>query len=397
MIITTTNIIKSLFLLLSIFIVVTATGDQVDITATQDAYVESNQPNTPHNNDRLVIADSSNVQSYSLLEFSLLDVPRDSRITSVQLIIPLLNSFSYPNDGLVEVRLIQPLQTWNEDTVTFNNRPTESDFIALINLTNTQVVTVTDIVRGLHIACEDPVIGFYLKRGTVNDINIELESKEGNGNVNSPVDSVTQITLRVTFEDGDPLISTDKDILCEGESARIARSNQEPADPIQYSWLSSTDELTIIYEQNRNYSMTASYKGCSRTESVIVREVPTPVAVLTASTDVIYIGYKPSELKLNCHVIRGSGPFTYSINNDQFSESPNRSISPTRDTEYRCTVSGENGCRGTSNDVSIKVVDVRCGTDNTNVTLCNSDKQEICVTQDRVCSLLCSGATLGLC
>lgn len=111
----------------------------------------------------------------------------------------------------------------------------------------------------------------------------------------------------------------------------------------------------------------------------------------------VYYGYAPEECTtLNGSASGGSSSYQYLWSNGATTASI--SVCPTDSTSYTLTVTDSNGCIK-SDQVSVKVIDVRCN-DKGKVTICHNpgkNQVTICVSPNAVESQLANGDMLGSC
>lgn len=118
------------------------------------------------------------------------------------------------------------------------------------------------------------------------------------------------------------------------------------------------------------------------------------VYALNAAVDAkntLYIGYGPSSLTLTATVQGGTADYQYSWSNGQQTQSAPVSS----EGMYTVVVTDAKGCQATAS-IEIKILDVRCGNDNSKVKICHNDKT-ICVADDAVQEHLNHGDHVGAC
>lgn len=114
----------------------------------------------------------------------------------------------------------------------------------------------------------------------------------------------------------------------------------------------------------------------------------------------VYYGYAPAQCAtLSATALTGTAPFTYAWSNGSSSQNPN--VCPTTTTIYTVTITDANGCNGTA-QVTVQVIDVRCGGGNKNVEIChynsaNNTYTTQCVKTNQVPGHLSHGDALGEC
>jgi hypothetical protein len=152
---------------------------------------------------------------------------------------------------------------------------------------------------------------------------------------------------------------------------------------------------TSRFDQTEAFDLPPTYM-C--TAPLTVAAVATSSVFTGGDAKVVYLGYGPQTVKL-----QASGDAS-----NQYTWSPAAGLSnanvadpvftPTKVGSYTFTVTAVNSdqCTKTAS-ISIKVVDVRCGTAaNPKVLVCNKGRAQ-CVTPGEVANLLRKGATLGAC
>lgn len=120
-----------------------------------------------------------------------------------------------------------------------------------------------------------------------------------------------------------------------------------------------------------------------------------PLIVDAGTCQVVYYGYQPlSCTMLNTMVSGGNPPYSYAWSNGMTGASIQ--VCPTTSQAYTVTVTDDNG--NTSSDgVTVEVLDVRCGNNNTKVLLCHNGTNTLCVGSNAVADHLGHGDYLGTC
>lgn len=148
------------------------------------------------------------------------------------------------------------------------------------------------------------------------------------------------------------------------------------------------------------YLVTYTYtneNGCTAAveKSIVVNAAPT---VNAGSNQTVYYGYAP----MQCATLSGSasgGTPAYSFAWSNGSNTAQTNVCPVVTTQYTLSVTDQNNCSGSSN-VTVNVVDVRCGPNGRKVTVCHvADKKtvEICVDAHAVPAHLAHGDKIGRC
>jgi hypothetical protein len=145
-----------------------------------------------------------------------------------------------------------------------------------------------------------------------------------------------------------------------------------------------THSITYTYTNNN---------GCNSTASATITVTDAPVA--SAGEDkVVYYGYQTTRCTtLAATATSGSGSYTYRWNTGATSQKIE--VCPTTTTTYTVTVTDASGCSSTD-EVTVKVYDVRCGNKNDKVIVCHKGKP-ICIAPQAVQAHLDHGDVLGDC
>ncbi|MBU1821874.1 MAG: SBBP repeat-containing protein, partial [Bacteroidetes bacterium] len=141
---------------------------------------------------------------------------------------------------------------------------------------------------------------------------------------------------------------------------------------------------------------TSGAGGCTTvmTGSVAVAVNPLP-AVSANGGGTLYLGYGPACTVLTATAIGGSGSYTYQWSGSNGSQST-ISVCPETTTAYTVTATDGNGCVSAPAEVSVTVIDVRCGNKNDKVIVCHNGK-ELCISANAVATHLAHGDQLGSC
>jgi len=114
-----------------------------------------------------------------------------------------------------------------------------------------------------------------------------------------------------------------------------------------------------------------------------------------ADKDVVY-GYGSNCITLNGVAAGGVAPYSYSwLPGGSLPNNSSAEVCPTTTTTYTLRVTDATGC-SRSDDVTISVNDVRCGSKMDKVRICHND-EEICVAKESVEAHLKHGDALGSC
>ncbi len=126
----------------------------------------------------------------------------------------------------------------------------------------------------------------------------------------------------------------------------------------------------------------------------LINEGLNGLSIEAGDCEVVYYGYAPKSCQtLSVIVSGGSTPYTFHWSNGANTQTT--SVCPSTTTIYAVTVTDHNGVTAEDN-VTVQVVDVRCGNNNNKVTLCHS-QQTLCVAQSAVPAHLSHGDVLGVC
>lgn len=163
------------------------------------------------------------------------------------------------------------------------------------------------------------------------------------------------------------------------------------------------------YAQNKgdfNLTLSNACGFCSPTDGTVSANPGTPVSPGGAA-NTLYIGYGPSSVDLTAMGSGGSGSYSYAWTspNGTLSASSGGTVtaSPTVTETYSVIISDNNGCGAVTRDITINVVDVRCGKKNDKILVCKvppgnpGNVHNICVSPNAVASHLATGSYLGSC
>jgi type IX secretion system substrate protein len=154
---------------------------------------------------------------------------------------------------------------------------------------------------------------------------------------------------------------------------------------------------------NYRIRLLSSLPTCTGTDngSDIVIQPPPPVAISVSPSptnpagdpNTIYLGYGPQSVVLTAST---ASSYSWSSVPGGFMSSVQApAVSPTVTTTYSVTIANSLGCSSTAS-VTIYVVDLRCGNNNNNVTICHNNKTK-CVASSAVAAHLAHGDYLGGC
>jgi len=133
--------------------------------------------------------------------------------------------------------------------------------------------------------------------------------------------------------------------------------------------------------------------GNTSTGTAIVT-VKSSLSVDAGSETTVYYGYSPlASASLSATASGGGGSYSYKWSTS--AKTSSITVSPTATTVYYVTVTDANGCTATDS-VQVDVIDVRCGTSNSGVSVCKSGSTS-CVSSSDVPAYLKKGYTMGSC
>ena len=179
--------------------------------------------------------------------------------------------------------------------------------------------------------------------------------------------------------------------------------------PLAYLWSTGSQAQDISGLKAGTYSVLIKDKnGCKDSVSVTLTDPPairtlnliTPNPTVTGQLrNIVYRGYGPQTVAISLRVYGGVPPFTF--NWGAYGNTPSVNVSPLFTTTYTCVIKDSRGCTKVSN-ITVNVVDVRCGINNSQVLLCRkkpgtSITETICVDPSSVPGYLDQGAILGPC
>ncbi len=119
------------------------------------------------------------------------------------------------------------------------------------------------------------------------------------------------------------------------------------------------------------------------------------ISVDAGNCQTVYRGYAPAACTtLNAAPSGGAPPYSYTWSNG--STAASQSVCPTANTTYTVTVTDTGGNTATD-DVQVKVVDVRCGPGLNKVAVCHNGSNNLCVAASAVPANLGHGDALGTC
>ena len=183
---------------------------------------------------------------------------------------------------------------------------------------------------------------------------------------------------------------------CVGETVTLDAGNPGAT----YLWSPNNETTqTIDVTTSGTYSVLVTNEGGSASDEILVTFNALP-EVNAGDDDIIYIGYPPYSTQLNA-----TGGVSYSWSPPEGLSDPNIAdpiAQPEVSTTYTVTVTDAKGCSATD-EVFVKVLDVRCGKNNNKVLVCHippgnpNNAHTICVSYNAVAAHLAHGDYLGNC
>lgn len=134
--------------------------------------------------------------------------------------------------------------------------------------------------------------------------------------------------------------------------------------------------------------------GNNGEEYAVVKYVQSAPLIVNAGADkTLYLGYDPACVSLSVTVSGGNAPYSYSWS-AQNGNTSDISVCPGATTTYSITVTDATG-RQVKDEVTINVIDVRCG--NNKIVVCHKGKNTLCISAGAVADHLNHGDKLGRC
>ncbi|MDB5236176.1 MAG: Por secretion system C-terminal sorting protein/choice-of-anchor [Hymenobacter sp.] len=177
--------------------------------------------------------------------------------------------------------------------------------------------------------------------------------------------------------------------------------------PYSYLWSNGQTTSTIKNLAAGTYTVTITdANGAQIVRSITLTQAPALAVTASATTaftgaasQTIYRGYGAQSLTLRGAATGGVGSYSYTwapavgLNRTTGSSV---TATPAATTTYTVTATDANGCAVATATVTIAVIDVRCGTRNDKVTMCQNG-QALCVSTSQVPGYLSRGGTMGAC
>jgi len=166
--------------------------------------------------------------------------------------------------------------------------------------------------------------------------------------------------------------------------------------PYSFNWTNVTAgsyAITARATDNNGAATTTDAVNITVACPAVQLTIPDVYAMNSAldAKNTVYLGYGPTSLNITATPSGTPTDYTYSWS----SGDQTQSIAVSQAGTYTATVTYAGGCQSTAS-ITINTLDVRCGIDNTKVTVCHNNKT-ICVASDAVQAHLNHGDTLGAC
>ncbi|MBW8049091.1 MAG: hypothetical protein FVQ77_01875 [Cytophagales bacterium] len=211
---------------------------------------------------------------------------------------------------------------------------------------------------------------------------------------NDPV--ITNTVMNTILGEPLQIIVSGPTTFCEPDSITLTSS---PAN--SYLWSTGDTTQSITVNTSGNFSVLDASGCLANSEPVIVTVITAPT-VDAGDDQTVYIGYTLQECAVLSAVASGGDPpYSYSWSAGETTQ--DITVCPTVTTAYTVTVTDANGC-SSSDEVTVNVVDVRCGNKLNKVLIChippgNPDNlHTICISPNAVPAHLAQhGDYLGQC
>jgi hypothetical protein len=180
------------------------------------------------------------------------------------------------------------------------------------------------------------------------------------------------------------------------------------AAPVKYLWSNGTQTQDLSGLKAGTYSVHVTDKnGCQDSLSIALIDPPairtlnviTPNPTVTGQQrNTVFLGYGPQTVALSVRTYGGVPPYSY--NWGIYGSNATANVSPKFTTAFPCEIKDSWGCTRQIS-ITVNVVDVRCGTNNDKVLVCNktvtNTYQTLCLDPSSVAGYLSQGAVLGSC
>jgi Zn-dependent metalloprotease len=160
-------------------------------------------------------------------------------------------------------------------------------------------------------------------------------------------------------------------VSCAGSSDGIAAANPAGGTPpYTYSWSNGQTTAVATGLSATTYGVTVTdANGCTASGNVTLTQPP-PLTINAGPNKLVYYGYPDSACTDMTATGAGGGVPPYSLTWSTGSHSATEHVCPTSTTVYTITLQDQNGCTK-SDDVTVCVIDVRCGNNLDKVTICH--------------------------
>ena len=174
--------------------------------------------------------------------------------------------------------------------------------------------------------------------------------------------------------------------------------------PYTYSWDDGNGQTTAKAEDlfAGTYTVTVTdANGCTAIDNITLTE-PTPLTIEAGPNQTVYYGYAPAECATIAWSGEGGGVAPYTITWSDNGAQSHQVCPGNTSTKYTVTITDANGCVATD-EVSICVIDVRCGKKLDKVEICHVPEdnplntQTLCVSANAVATHLAHGDMLAAC
>ncbi|MBW8050207.1 MAG: PKD domain-containing protein [Cytophagales bacterium] len=210
--------------------------------------------------------------------------------------------------------------------------------------------------------------------------------------------TVIDNTAAIYFDSNDPVITNTVMNTILGEPLQITVSGQttfcEPdsvtltSSPANsYLWSTGDTTQSIIVNTSGTFSVVDASGCLANSEAVTIIVIVAPM-VNAGDDQTVYIGYTPQECAILSAVASGGDPpYSYLWSNGETTQ--DITVCPTITTTYTIAVSDTTGC-SSSDDVTVNVVDVRCGNTQNKVLICHlppgnpDNSQTLCISPNAV-------------
>jgi uncharacterized repeat protein (TIGR03803 family) len=202
------------------------------------------------------------------------------------------------------------------------------------------------------------------------------------------------------------LSASTQNTICSGTPVTFSTKAINGGTAPQYRWFRNNIEIQVTRGDTYNTSslvngdnikviMTSNVRCVTSPtdeSKTITMEVNKP-RVDAGTCQFVYLGYGSNCKDLTAVASGSAGNFKYSWSTGGKKETI--TVCPTATTNYTVTASDNKGCEATAT-VKVEVVDVRCGSNLSQVSICQNGVST-CINSSQVATRLSQGATLGKC